>query len=276
MTCKCSKKGVCKWRNDNNKKINGAIYREYFCKGDISDGTTSGPDTAGPPTPSPITTGPATTAPTTVMNDPTAPVPDRCRDPNSKHGVLEHSDGTGGCPPKLVNWSLADFGMLGNYIGFDPNQVMGTHLDGRSYIGVGVGGESESKPIAQAVVTRFNICDDISKYGSEAESRATSLKIAKAGKEVKCEKHLQWTWKGPYTGKPDMLGGVAVSPDKKFIIAAGVRGSKTKDHFNIIENLLIPVGNNSTYFEILKVQKMVSETRCCNRSKSLGNNNAIG
>ena len=243
MTCKCSKKGVCKWRNDGNKKINGAIYREYFCKGD-AEGTTSVPATAAP-TDGP-TDGPATIGPAPGTNDPMAPVPDRCRDPNAKHGVLEHSDGTGGCPPRLVNWSLANFGMLGNHIGFDPNQVMGTHLDGRSYIGVGVGGESEANPVAQAVVTRFNICADLSKYGSEGESRSTELKIAKPGNEVKCEKHLQWTWKGPYVGKHDKFGGVAVSPDKKFIIASGVRGSKTKDCFEMTKKIEI-------FFRFLKL-----------------------
>lgn len=77
-------------------------------------------------------------------------MPDRCRDANSSTGVLEHADGTGGCPPRLVNWSLANFEQLGN-IGFDPNQVMGTHLDGRSYIGVGVAGESEDNPIARVL-----------------------------------------------------------------------------------------------------------------------------
>ena len=49
-----------------------------------------------------------------------------------------------------MNWSIADFGRLNN-IGFDPNQLMGTHLDGRSYIGVGVAGESEDSPIARVL-----------------------------------------------------------------------------------------------------------------------------
>ena len=44
--------------------------------------------------------------------------------------------------------TIANFEQLNN-IGFDPNQLMGTHLDGRSYIGVGVAGESEASLIAR-------------------------------------------------------------------------------------------------------------------------------
>ena len=53
------------------------------------------------------------------------------------------------------------------------------------------------------------------------------------GKEAKCEKNLVWTWQSSYAGKHDKFAGVTISPDKKFIIASGVRGSKTKDSFQI-------------------------------------------
>ena len=49
LICKCNKKGVCKWKNTNNKKINGATYRGYFCQdsagtGETGTGTETGPD----------------------------------------------------------------------------------------------------------------------------------------------------------------------------------------------------------------------------------------
>ena len=71
----------------------------------------------------------------------------------------------------------------------------------------------------------------MSKYGSEAESRSVELKMPKNGQAAKCEKNLVWTWQSSYAGKHDKFAGVTISPDKKFIIASGVRGSKTKDSF---------------------------------------------
>ena len=71
----------------------------------------------------------------------------------------------------------------------------------------------------------------MSKYGSEAESRSVELKMPKNGQAAKCEKNLVWTWQSTYAGKHDKFAGVTISPDKKFIIASGVRGSKTKDSF---------------------------------------------
>ena len=67
---------------------------------------------------------------------------------------------------------------------------------------------------AQAIVSRFDICADISKYGSEAESRSTFLNMPKDGQEAKCEKHLVWTWQSSYAGKHDKFAGVTISPDK--------------------------------------------------------------
>ena len=55
--------------------------------------------------------------------------------------------------------------------------------------------------------------------------------MPKNGQAAKCEKNLVWTWQSSYAGKHDKFAGVTISPDKKFIIASGVRGSKTKDSF---------------------------------------------
>ena len=77
LICKCNKKGVCKWKNTNNKKINGATYRGYFCQdssdsnddgdsgtGDSGTGDTGTGDTG---------TGGSGTGPATGTHDPTAP-----------------------------------------------------------------------------------------------------------------------------------------------------------------------------------------------------------
>ena len=77
LICKCNKKGVCKWKNTNNKKINGATYRGYFCKdsSDSNDDGDSGNDDSG--TGDTGTgdngTGGTGTGPATGTNDPTAP-----------------------------------------------------------------------------------------------------------------------------------------------------------------------------------------------------------
>ena len=55
--------------------------------------------------------------------------------------------------------------------------------------------------------------------------------MPKDGEPAKCEKNLVWTWQSSYAGKHDKFAGVAISPDKKFIIASGVRGSKSKACF---------------------------------------------
>ena len=55
--------------------------------------------------------------------------------------------------------------------------------------------------------------------------------MPKDGEPAKCEKNLVWTWQSSYAGKHDKFAGVAISPDKKFIIASGVRGSKSKASF---------------------------------------------
>ena len=98
-----------------------------------------------------VTTAAATTAaPTTAASS--------CLDPSTATGVKENSDGTGGCPAKMTNWSLGNFEALNGLIGFDPNQAHGTHLDGKSYIGAGGGLESESSSFGNALVTRYNLC----------------------------------------------------------------------------------------------------------------------
>ena len=109
----------------------------------------------------------------------------------------------------------------------------------------------------------------MSKYGSEAESRSVELKMPKNGQAAKCEKNLVWTWQSSYAGKHDKFAGVTISPDKKFIIASGVRGSKTKDSFQTRFlsglNVLVRFQFNSSKnvpVKTFKVQKMVGKIRC--------------
>ena len=109
----------------------------------------------------------------------------------------------------------------------------------------------------------------MSKYGSEAESRSVELKMPKNGQGAKCEKNLVWTWQSSYAGKHDKFAGVTISPDKKFIIASGVRGSKTKDSFQaeLLSGLNVLVRFQFDSFENIQlktfqVQKMVGKIRC--------------
>lgn len=72
LFCHCNKKGICKWKNANNKKINGAIYREYFCQSDSNGGDDA--ETGDSGTGETGTGGTGTeTGPATGTHDPTAP-----------------------------------------------------------------------------------------------------------------------------------------------------------------------------------------------------------
>ena len=82
--------------------------------------------------------------------------------------------------------------------------------------------------------------------------------MPKNGEAAKCEKNLVWTWQSSYAGKHDKFAGVAVSPDKTYIIASGVRGSKSKDRFQLIVTVtLIPVSVHLIvqYLLLLPVQR---------------------
>ena len=77
LICKCNKKGVCKWKNTKNKKINGATYRGYFCQNssDSNDNLDSGTDDLKlrDARTGDTGTGGTGTGPATGINDPTAP-----------------------------------------------------------------------------------------------------------------------------------------------------------------------------------------------------------
>ena len=81
-----------------------------------SAGETTGDGESAAATTQAATTAAATTAaPTTAASS--------CLDPSTATGVKENSDGTGGCPAKMTNWSLGNFEALNGLIGFDPNQA---------------------------------------------------------------------------------------------------------------------------------------------------------
>ena len=65
---------------------------------------------------------------------------------------------------------------------------------------------------------------DIKKYGSPMESMATD--ISRIGDD--CSKNLKWAWSSGRKSKDDQLGYVAVSPDKTYLIAAGVVAGQQK------------------------------------------------
>ena len=75
LFCKCNKKGICKWKNSNNKKITGAIYRDYFCQSDSNgdDDSETGDSGTGDSGTGDSGTSETGTGPATGTNDPTAP-----------------------------------------------------------------------------------------------------------------------------------------------------------------------------------------------------------
>ena len=126
----------------------------------MASGSTAGASTAAATTAAATTAAATTAAATTAAATTAAPTTaaSSCLDPSTTTGVKENSDGSGGCPAKMTNWSLGNFEALGGLIGFDPNQAHGTHLDGKSYIGAGGGLEAEASNFGNAQVTRYNLC----------------------------------------------------------------------------------------------------------------------
>ena len=49
----------------------------------------------------------------------------------------------------------------------------------------------------------------------------------------KCSNSLNWAWKSNHRGLDDQFGYVAVSPDKTYLIAAGVIAGKQKAEFKL-------------------------------------------
>ena len=84
-----------------------------------------------------------------------------------------------------------------------------------------MGLESESGMARDAFIARFDLCDNLSDYANPV-----ATDISTAG--TKCKKNMKWAWTSGRSGKTDMFGYSAVSPDKSFIIAAGTRQGSTK------------------------------------------------
>jgi hypothetical protein len=174
-------------------------------------------------------------------------------------GLVENSDGTGGCPPTITSWTMVFADAVTPAVPVDPNQQYGVHYGGKSYIGAGVGLESESSTNRVAFLTRYNVCSDPTTYGQSATS--TYLGITQTPGTANCLNELVWSWSSPTPGKSSAVNYVAVSPDKTYVIAAGVIEVST----TVYQRWLVKL-NASTGAEIWKIQFPETDAGVGNKS----------
>ena len=78
----------------------------------------------------------------------------------------------------------------------DANQSFGIHLDARTYIGVGVGNENSPGTSGNSIVTRYNLCTDLSQYNSPTANLVATPEAAGTGATVgtsaNCATTLGW------------------------------------------------------------------------------------
>ena len=93
-----------------------------------------------------------------------------------------------------------------------------------------MGLESESTMNRDAFIARFDLCDNLGDYANPVATDISTV-------GTKCKKNMKWTWSSGRSGKTEMFGYSAVSPDKSFIIAAGTRqGSSNLEAPRILHN----------------------------------------
>ena len=98
-----------------------------------------------------------------------------------------------------------------------------------------MGLESESTMNRDAFIARFDLCDKLSDYANPVATDISTV-------GTKCKKNMKWTWSSGRSGKTEMFGYSAVSPDKSFIIAAGTRQGSSK---NIAHRWLVKLDANT-------------------------------
>ena len=174
-------------------------------------------------------------------------------------GLVENADGTAGCPPSITSYAMVFADAITPAVPVDPNQQYGVHYDGKSYIGAGVGIESESVMNRVAFLTRYNVCSDPTTYGQSATS--TYLGITQTPGTANCLNELVWAWSSSNPGKNDAVNYVAVSPDKTYVIAAGLIEVST----TVYQRWLVKL-NAATGAEIWKIQFPETDAGMGNKS----------
>lgn len=100
----------------------------------------------------------------------------------------------------------------------DPRLLHLDHLGPNAYVGIGVGLSSFQNAKMDGVVVRVDVCSDLSKYENPTD---TELKAPNGASD--CAKDYTWVWASSETSVHDNFGWVTASPDKSYILAAGVK-----------------------------------------------------
>ena len=179
------------------------------------------------------TTTKATTTKATTTEATTSP-PTCGRDPSATYGIKEHANGQGGCPAKLVNYSIVN-AEASPVIPLDAHANHGTHLGARSFINAGTGLEKEGVVMRDAFVVRFDLCDNLSSYENPVGNDITRI-------GADCKSNMKWAWVSGRSNKDDFFGYSAVSPDKSYIIAAGTMQGSAK---NVAHRWLVKLDANT-------------------------------
>ena len=109
-------------------------------------------------------------------------------------------------------------GITPNAVAQDPRLLHLAHINNNAYVAVGTGlSKLDGNGKAEAVAARVDICQPISQYENPTDTMLSSPSGVSS-----CATNYSWAWK-TNTGFHDQFGYVAVSPDKSFVLAAGVR-----------------------------------------------------
>ena len=155
-------------------------------------------------------------------------------DASATYGIKEHANGQGGCPAKLVNYSIVN-AEASPVIPIDAHANHGTHLGPRSFINAGMGLESESSRNRDAFLVRYDLCNDLSNYSNPVGNDITEI-----GND--CSSNIKWAWVSGRANTDDFFGYSAVSPDKSYIIAAGTIQGSAK---NVAHRWLVKIDANT-------------------------------
>ena len=150
--------------------------------------------------------------------------------------VTDNGDGTGGAAPSIVQYVMLNADETSAYTAFDPHATHGVVLKDGGYVLVGQGLTSETGTgKASAIVTRIDLCSDLSKYDS-------ALGVNLSGPGTNCANQFTWSWKEPVTTKHASVVWVAESPDGSYILAVGVKQMTNSKHQRYVVKLNAQTG----------------------------------
>lgn len=216
---------------------------------DTTPGTTSGTGTTPDITSGTSTTGTTTTGTTTSPNTtmPTT-VPTTTGTTGAGVDCTPSNDGTCGPAKAMETYLYVNFEgetITNNQVSLDPRLCHLDTIGNDAFVAGGNGITDFNNPKSQSVITRVDRCPSISSYSNPTENE---LGVPSAA-NFNCKKDYSWTYKGSST-LHNMIGMVATSPDKTYVLAAGVKEVTGNKHARWIIKLDAVTGQEIWSFEM--------------------------